>query len=217
MWQRDFHPGSTEVEGVSNKTTEDVYESHSMSEEKVATSASIQPLNLSGVEALLRHAAQTGAIAPKGPLFGVELGNELTPRTITPATQAADYNEFRKLLDTIFPAGGAPQLFGPAADSCANMTQFLDISRPARLDAFTFHSCVQPFTCPVLLIASEILLRICLMGYVHMTTLFRFIVLLNVFCHTKLLCTLDLATTVIRDHVHNSSSHGKRRLGVSSH
>lgn len=143
MWQRDFHPG------VSNKTMEADYYSHPMHKETVATSALIQPLNLSGVEALLRHAAQTGALAPKGPLFAVELGNELTPRTITPATQAADYNEFRKLLDGIFPDGGAPQLFGPAADSCTNMTQFLEISRPARLDAFTFHSCVQPSAFPV--------------------------------------------------------------------
>jgi hypothetical protein len=98
-----------------------------------------QPLNLSGVEALLRHAAATQAIAPAGPLFAVELGNELHGK-VDPAVQARDYNQLRALLDAIFPDNTGPELYGPATDSAANMSQFLTLAAPARLSAFTFHS-----------------------------------------------------------------------------
>jgi len=114
------------------------------------------PLNLSGVEALLQHASRTGALAPTGPLFAVELGNELTPHILDVRTQAADYCQMRGLLDAIFPpsdSGGAghvegglspataaPLLYGPATCSCENMSSFLTLAGPARLDAFTFHA-----------------------------------------------------------------------------
>lgn len=109
----------------------------------------VPPLNLSGVEALLRHAANTSALSPAGPLFAIELGNELTPRILDVQTQAQDYLQMRTLLDTLFPPttasldGGnvsAPKLFGPATCSCSNMSEFLRQTSAARLDAFTFHS-----------------------------------------------------------------------------
>jgi len=69
----------------------------------------------------------------------VELGNELHGK-IDPAVQARDYNQFRALLDAIFPDNTGPELYGPATNSPANMSEFLLLAAPARLSAFTFHS-----------------------------------------------------------------------------
>ena len=100
------------------------------------------PFNMSGIEAFLKHVKHSGALAPRGPLFAIEVGNELTGHAgrISVATQARDYTSVTDLLQRLFPRPGPPSppmLYGPSASSLLNMTQFLD--NATGLDAFTFH------------------------------------------------------------------------------
>lgn len=98
------------------------------------------PFNLTGNELLLKHARDTRALYPNGPLFAVELGNELTPRTLSVGMQVKDYVQFNAMMDSVFPnRSSGPKLFGPSTDSCANMTEFL-MGVPRQFDAFTYHS-----------------------------------------------------------------------------
>eukprot|EP00040_Diaphanoeca_grandis_P010863 m.55638 g.55638 ORF g.55638 m.55638 type:complete len:558 (+) comp22113_c1_seq3:236-1909(+) len=103
--------------------------------------ASTKELNLTGSDLLLRHMRDTHAIYPDGPIFAVELGNELTPNVLPVSTQAADYVKVRALLNQVFSnAPQRPKLYGPSTDNCEGMDKFLDGVGKGTLDVFTYHS-----------------------------------------------------------------------------
>jgi hypothetical protein len=109
-----------------------------------------QPWNATATIALLEHARDSDAIFPRGPLYAVELGNELAGGrgwTGNELTIAADYAQLRKHMEQIFGATSKfPMLFGPSACECGqannSISQFLVAAdaRGARLDGLTFHS-----------------------------------------------------------------------------
>eukprot|EP01050_Picozoa_sp_SAG11_P005735 SAG11_NODE_415_length_9675_cov_2.425961_5_plen_775_part_00 len=110
--------------------------------------------NSSGTVALLRHAKATGAVHPAGPLYALELGNELQHGPISEHTIADDYAELRRQLDDIFGADSThPLLYGPSANSCGTtnsaLASFVEEAeqKGARLDGLTWH--VYPLKSPI--------------------------------------------------------------------
>lgn len=112
------------------------------------------PWNASGTVALLQHAQSSGAVHPEGPLYAVELGNELQHGPITERTIGDDYSALRQHLDDIFGAHSKyPLLYGPSANSCGTsnntLAGFLEEAeqKGARLDGLTWH--VYPLPKPI--------------------------------------------------------------------
>ena len=104
--------------------------------------------DLSGAIELLQHAKSSGAVYPEGPLFALELGNELQHGPISERTIGDDYAELRSNMDRIFGRTSKhPLLYGPSANSCGRLpannsiATFLQSAdaKGARIDGLTWH------------------------------------------------------------------------------
>lgn len=95
------------------------------------------PLNFTNIEAFLRYTKDNDV-----PVYGFELGNELTEK-VEPRTLANDFVALKGFLQEIWPdADGRPKLVGPDDNpNTKYMEAFLKVAG-SDMDAVTFHNYV---------------------------------------------------------------------------